>query len=234
MSGSIIFEHHKISVQMLQVAAQWLSHGGDLVPDNHRENESGWESLPTSLLIDGCIRREQEAWSEFLRRFGSLIRGTIICKLKLFGQAGARSDADDVVQEVFKDLIENDCRTLSSIRNRDRIEPWLCAVALHKTIDFIRRKSRRERSDEGHSRAAEQDAAYSPSSADEGDSNEQIWEAVSGLRPDEQLLVKWYYLHRLKYREIADLANIPINTVSSRLFRIKKKLHRSLKKTGLD
>ncbi len=202
-----------------------------MAADTDNRNQASWEDLPAPSLLDECIRQEHEAWNEFLRRFGSLIRGAILQKLFSLGRIDAKSDADDIFQEVFKDLIENDCRALSSIRNRDRIEPWLCAVAVHKTIDFVRRKSRSERSEEKHGYTAEKDAPYSPVDAEAA---EAVWDAVSQLRPDEQLLVKWFYLHRLKYREIADLTNIPVNTVSSRMFRIKKKLSRRLKKKGFD
>ncbi len=205
-----------------------------MVSNDDNRNRPPWESLPTSSLVDKCIRQEQEAWNEFLRRFGSLIRGTIVQKLCSLGRIDAKSDADDIFQEVFKDLITNDCRALSSIRNRNRIESWLCAVALHKTIDSIRIKSRNERSGETLGHVAEPTAQYSPSNSREADVSEEVWAAVGRLRPDEQLLVKWHYLHRLKYREIADLANVPINTVSTRLFRIRKKLSRRLRRELAD
>lgn len=204
--------------------------GGSL-PSNIQEIvPSRLASLPARVLVERCVRREQGAWNEFLRRYGALIRGTIIQKLASFGHTDAKSDADDIFQEVFKGLIENDCRALSSIKNRDRIEPWLCAVALHKTIDFVRKKSPSPHSGETQSYVAEQSAQYSHSPPGESEAVEKVWEAVEELRPDEQLLVKWHYVHGLKYREMADLAEVSINTVSSRLFRIKKKLSRRISK----
>ncbi len=149
------------------------------------------------------------------------------------GLADAKADADDIFQEVFKDLVENDCRALASIKNRDRIESWLCAVALHKAIDFVRKKGRNSHSAAAHSRVAEQRASYSPSESSDSETMERVSDAVKQLRPDEQLLLKWYYVDSLKYKEIANVANIPINTVSTRLFRIKRKLFRRLNKVGI-
>ena len=207
-----------------------------MISGDQNHARSDWESASVDSLVDGCIRGRQDAWEEFLRRFGPLIRGVIIRKLTSIGLANAKSDADDIFQDVLKSLVDHDRRALASIRNRDRIESWLCATALHKTADFFRKKKRSTYaaySAEGHGYAAEQEAQYSPSGEEEAGLTEEIRKAVGRLQPDEQLLLKWRYVHDLKYKEIADLANIPINTVSSRLFRIKKKLSRRLGKEGL-
>jgi RNA polymerase sigma-70 factor (ECF subfamily) len=201
------------------------------LPEDHKNAGDGWNELSPSSLVEECIRGRQAAWDEFLDRYGPLIRGTIIRKLSSLGCAG--TDAEDVFQDVFRSLIENDCRALSSIKNPEKIESWLCATALHKTIDFMRGKIRNDKSSRseargGHSYAAETQASYSPSGVETKERAEQVRLAVGRLRPEEQLLIKWYYVHGLKYREIAELADISINTVSSRLFRIKKKLSRRL------
>ena len=202
---------------------------------NNSDPGTQWENLPSDSLVEECIRGRQAAWNEFLRRFGPLILGTIIRKLASIGHADAKTDADDIFQNVFKNLIEHNCRALCSIRNRNRIESWLCATAVHKTIDFARRKGLG--TDRGcalkfyeGSRVSESKATYSSSEAEEAELVGEVREAVRALRPDEQLLIKWHYVHGLKYKEIAELADIPINTVSSRLFRIKKKLSKRLKK----
>jgi RNA polymerase sigma-70 factor (ECF subfamily) len=204
-----------------------------LVSDNQKHSRIEWETLATDSLLDGCIQRRQEAWKEFLRRYGPLIRGTILQKLSSLGYAHAKTDAEDIFQDILKNLVERDCRALSSIKNRDKIDSWLCAIALNKTIDCVRRKWRSTQTVERHGYIAEQEASYPLSSVESSETAKEIWDAVGQLQPDEQLLVKWYYIHDLKYKEMADLANIPINTVSSRLFRIKRKLYRRLSKSEI-
>ena len=204
-----------------------------LVSGNQNHSLDDWENLPDDSLLDDCIQGRQEAWKEFLRRYGPLIRGVIIRKLSSLGLANAKFDADDIFQDVLKSLVEHERQALASIRNRDKIESWLCATALHKTADFFRKKRRARYSAEGHEYVAENEASHSPAGGEDAGLAEEVREAIGRLEPDEQLLLKWRYVHDLKYREIADLANIPINTVSSRLFRIKKKLSRHLGKEGL-
>jgi RNA polymerase sigma-70 factor (ECF subfamily) len=189
-------------------------------------------SLTPGALIDRCIRQDEDAWDEFIRRYGRLVYGTVVRKLFAVGCADAKSDADDIFQEVFEDLLDDGCRALTVIRDRNRIEPWLCAIAIHKTVDFVRAKERIKRTTAAHSYLVGQDAAYHPSSAGETELAHEVGKAVNQLSPHEQLLVKWYYVHGLKYREIARLSNTPINTVSSRLFRIRKKLLRRMKKAS--
>jgi RNA polymerase sigma factor (sigma-70 family) len=197
------------------------------------DREDKLSSLSAGSLVERCIRQEHDAWGEFLRRYAPLILATVVRKLASLGQTNVKSDADDIIQDVFEDLVEDNCRALSSIKDRDRLEPWLCAVALHKTIDFVRKKGRDSRSAATHSYVLEQNATYSHSGPFDEELMERVSEAAKELRPDEQLLLKWFYVHRLKYREIANLARVPINTVSSRLFRIRKKLSVSLNKTEM-
>ncbi len=204
-----------------------------MVSDDQNHSWSDWENLSVDSLLDDCIQGRQDAWKEFLRRFGPLIRGVIIRKLSSIGLANAKSDADDIFQDVLKSLVDHDRRALASIRNRDKIESWLCATALHKTADFFRKKKRSRYSAEGYGYVSEEGVPYSPAGAEDAGLTEEVWEAVGRLQPDEQILLKWRYVHDLKYKEIANLANIPINTVSSRLFRIKKKLSRHLEKERL-
>ncbi len=204
-----------------------------MVRDNQNHSRIEWEDLPVVSLVDHCISGRQDAWKEFLRRFGPLVRGIIIRKLSSLGLANAKSDADDIFQEVLKDLVESDCRALSSIRDREKIESWLCAIALNKTVDFFRKRRRNAVPAGRQDYVAEEESAYSPSGEEDSGLAKMVWDAVGRLQPDEQLLLKWHYVHGLKYREMADLANIPINTISSRLFRIKRKLSRRLEKEGI-
>lgn len=201
-----------------------------LSPGRRTDAEARLASLSAGVLVEKCIRQEQDAWSEFIRRYGRLVYGAVVRKLLAFGHANATSEADDIFQEVFEDLIDHSCRALTLVRDRNRIEPWLCAIAIHKTVDFVRRRERVHRATAAHSYLSGQDAAYAPSFTGETDMAHEVANAVNQLSPDEQLMVKWYYVHGLKYREIANLSNIPINTVSSRLFRIRKKLLRRIKK----
>jgi len=204
--------------------------------DTHTDCRTQLSSLSAGSLVERCIRQEHDAWDEFLRRYGRLIQNTVVRKLASLGQTNVRADADDIFQDIFEDLVENDCRALTSIKDRNRLEPWLCAVALHKTIDFVRKKGRDSYSAVTHSYALEQNASYANTGAYEAgleELKERVSQATQQLRPDEQLLLKWHYVHRLKYREIASLARIPINTVSSRLFRIRKKLYKSMNKEEL-
>jgi len=201
-----------------------------LAPGSQKRSRIEWETLSTESLLDLCIEGQQDAWKEFLRRYGPLIQATIFQKLSSLGYAYAKTEAEDIFQDVFKNLIERNCQALVSIKKRARIDSWLCAIALNKTIDSVRQKWRSARTVEHHRRMADTEVPCSRSELESVELAKEIWGAVGQLQPDEQLLVEWHYIHNLKYREMADLANIPINTVSSRLFRIKRKLHSRLKK----
>ncbi|MFQ5826149.1 MAG: RNA polymerase sigma factor [Dehalococcoidia bacterium] len=51
---------------------------------------------------------------------------------------GNRQDAEDVIQETFLKALQS----LHQLRDSDRLESWLYAIASHRCLDLLRRRSR--------------------------------------------------------------------------------------------
>lgn len=90
-----------------------------------------------ALLLDG----EKAAWDRFVARHAAVIFAAVRRRLV---PAGRTSDAEDVVQDVFVKLCQNDFRLLRSYdASRAKITTWLTVVANSAAIDHLRRLRRR-------------------------------------------------------------------------------------------
>ena len=140
--------------------------------------------------------------------------------------------ADDVFQNTFlqvhlkRELYENG----------RPFRPWLYAIATHQAVDALRKASRHPTlsldtratsSDSDPSALVELLVSDSPgplSNLQEDERREWVRRSIAKL-PDtlRQTLTLAYY-QDLKYREIADILNIPVGTVKSRLHAALTKL----------
>ena len=169
--------------------------------------------------------------------FGALVRRY---ERELFGYLrrylGDAELAEDVFQNTFLQLF----------MKRDQYEqgrpvrPWLYTIATHQAIDALRRNGRhqavsldqsRQELPEGevHSLVELLDSR-NPSPVDqvEGEERRQLVRtAVDGLPEFLRQVVVLAYYQGLKYREIAEILDIPVGTVKSRLHAALAKLQES-------
>jgi RNA polymerase sigma-70 factor (ECF subfamily) len=167
--------------------------------------------------------------------FASLVRRY---ERELFGYLrrylGESNLAEDVFQNTFLQLHLKS----SQYQPGNPVRPWLYTIATHQAIDALRRNSRhqavslddqREATSEGDCQRLIdllQDREPEPfEQAHEQEQRERIRATVDQL-PDflRQVLIMAYY-QGLKYREIADILEIPVGTVKSRLHAALVRLH---------
>jgi RNA polymerase sigma-70 factor, ECF subfamily len=132
---------------------------------------------------------------------------------------GDRSLAEDLGQEVFLQLYQN----LAAIQSASHLCHWLRCVAVHRCIDHTRRKSfqRESQLEESHEVAANSKLGDSFLCA-------RLRRTVTQLREKERMLIVLRYQEELGLAEIAEVMNMPVNTVKSTLFRALQNLRGKL------
>lgn len=184
-------------------------------------------------LVEGCLDGDSRAWSVLIDKYGGYVHCAIRRKLSTSNERHHSEDANDIFQTVFHTLLKDDCRALRQLRHRDRIAGWLGAIAVNKTLDYLRSRTAEQR---GYARLREQPGLYTTSHRDDParrDMHRKLRDVIEQLPHEERLVLKLYYLHGEKYREIAEITNTPINTVSSRIYRAKQRLREILGREGL-
>lgn len=142
---------------------------------------------------------------------------------------GSHAEAEDVVQEAFTQAFIK----LSSFKRQSQFYTWLYRIAFNTWLS--RKRRRRPNVSLDHNR--EQRGIEPIDSADSAErqvqrtEDVQLLQAAIGSLPDEfgQVLIL-REIDQRSYEEIAEIAELPIGTVRSRLHRARKLLLETMKK----
>jgi RNA polymerase sigma-70 factor (ECF subfamily) len=131
-----------------------------------------------------------------------------------YGLTGDRQAAEEILQDTFarawqwRDTLDPDVSPL----------PWLHRVALNLCYSRLgRRRLRSEPLADETSGVVRDPAAEPAESAERRELRQLVRERVAALPPNHRSVVVLYYLHDLSLRETADLLELRLGTVKSRL-----------------
>jgi len=124
-----------------------------------------------------------------------------------------RSDAEDILQEVFLKLLKNPPPLAA---DDDRLKGWLIRVTINECKDFLRAVKRR--------RAGVRE--YSPPVA--SGSYEEVFEALGKLSERDRNAVYLHYYEGYTAREIAEILGGNERAVTKRICRAREKLKKFL------
>ena len=117
--------------------------------------------------------------------------------------------AEDLAQEVFLDFF----RKSPEIQSPAHLQHWLRKVTAHRCIDYVRRQRMKSVSlderDEPSVAAEEPDPLVS----------KKLQQMVSTLPPRRRMVVLLRYQEEMELHEIAEVMEMPLNTVKSYLQR---------------
>lgn len=163
-------------------------------------------------LVALTLRGDNDAYDEIVARWGDLIWRTA---RRLVGDALA----EDVAQEA---LIAGYMQ-LSSLREPDKVAPWLCGIARRQAMRVLSRQ-----------RPVEDFDAYTEILPDDADTPEvsllrrerdgAVRAAIARLPEKSRVTAELFYLHELSIAEIAIRLGVPPGTIKSRLHDAREKL----------
>lgn len=122
-----------------------------------------------------------------------------------YATAGERELANDAAQDAF-------LRAAAALDRFDRsrpLEPWLVRIAVNRALDLVRARRR----------LLAEEAADEPAVFDEPLPDEELQEALAGLRVERRVVVALHYWFDYTTPEIAEVLGVPVGTVNSRLAR---------------
>lgn len=173
------------------------------------------------------------------RRFEALVQPHLEAMYRFaFRLAGQQQDAEDLVQDVVVKLYPR----LDELEDVEQLRPWLNRVLYRHFIDQVRRKGRQgdRPLSELMDGARQADWLDSLESDDLGPdilvSQARLGPALdrvlATLAPDQRTLVLLHDVDGWRQEDIAEVLDIPLGTVKSRLHRcramLRKKLQREL------
>ena len=164
-----------------------------------------------------CARGDRSAFGEIVRAHQAMVYSLALHFLR------NPATAEDLAQEVFLELYRN----LASIKSGAHLRFWLRKVTCHRSIDRMRRRrpdGMLSLDDVPEPAAAE--AVRDPLL------EERLWRLVASLPEKPRMALILRYQEDLELREIAEVMEVPINTVKSSIERalavLREKLARSM------
>ena len=167
-----------------------------------------------TLLAIRCLLGEPEAFEALARRWAApLFR-------YLRGWARDTDEADELVQDVWLRVL----RGLPGLRDPYRFRQWLFGIAHRTAMDRLRWRQRtpqtRNMEDADHLAAIDEREA----NADRETILHALERALDQLSLIERQTLTLFYFEEIPIAEIAQIQNVPVGTVKSRLFRGRAQL----------
>lgn len=172
------------------------------------------------------------------QQFDALIRPHLDSLFRLaYHLSGERSDAEDLVQDVLVKLMPK----TDELGRIERLRPWLKRVLYRQFIDHHRKQARRldvnlvvfgsSGTEDDNGDIMERIANNLDGPADSLD-NEQLRNSMrkilSELKPDQRALIVMHDMEGRPQEEIAEILEVPVGTIKSRLHRTRAQLKRKV------
>jgi RNA polymerase sigma-70 factor (ECF subfamily) len=191
------------------------------VPDPAREPDSDED------LLQRLRAGERDVFGPLVRRY----------ERELFGYLRRYLGDDDLADDVFQNTFVQVFLKIRQYEPGRPARPWLYAIATNQAIDALRRKNRRADQRADAVVAPDEDGEPRPlydllpapgegppENADRAELRERVRAAVARLPDLLRQVVILAYFQGLKYRDVADVLEIPVGTVKSRLHAAVAKL----------
>jgi len=93
-------------------------------------------------FVQKCVNGDSQSWDEFLKRYSRLIYKYIRSVLNSKSNFSLTQEyLDDLFQEFFASLIQDDCRKLRSFQGKNNctLASWLRQVTINFILDYLRK-----------------------------------------------------------------------------------------------
>lgn len=176
-------------------------------------------------IVEAVKSGQSEGQSLMVSRYGQVVFAMIA------RQVPNMMDAEELTSDTF-------LRAFRSIGSYDAkrasLSTWLCRIAYHLTIDFLRRRRPFTVSIE-ESEVWQTDVTDEQLEAELSTGNEEridrLQMLMDDLPPDERLLLTLYYFEERQLEECAFIMDATPHALANRLYRIRKKLYKQLKQS---
>lgn len=172
-------------------------------------------------VVEAVQQGDHFAFKELLRGQDRWVRGIV------YGVLGDRDRVDDVAQQVWTTVWQR----IGELRDSRRWRSWLYRLARNAAVDAGRSASRSREVTSGSATTDAATAATPETALAAEETQQRVHRAIASL-PDlyrEPFVLR--HLENWSYRQIADLMEVPVDTIETRLVRARRMLREALSET---
>jgi RNA polymerase sigma-70 factor (ECF subfamily) len=180
--------------------------------DGSRPRNAG-ELASDEILVGRIAAGDQAAMATLFRRHNTRVFRFVT---RLVPDA---SLAEDIVSEVFADV----WRQAGDFEGRSQVSTWMLSIARYKALSAWRRRQDVELDEFGADSIP--DETDTPEEAMlRSDRSAQLRACLKQLSREHREIVDLVYYHDRTIEEVAEIINVPRNTVKTRMFYARKRL----------
>ena len=170
-------------------------------------------------LVRACARGEPGAWEEFVEGHASWLSRVIRATLKRHAGAANEADADDVLADVYRQMLERDRALLKSFRAPFNLRAWLAVIARRACLRLLRKKP---------------PPAPTPLPPAPREDTELLKNLLNELPAEDRLLLELFFIHERSYGDIAGALGLAVDSIGKRKFRALQKLRDLVRGRGRE
>ena len=172
---------------------------------------------PDDVLVRRCRDGDRTAFVALVRRY----RGPIYnCAYRVLGR---EEDASDVTQGVFLKVIQR----LDQYDPNYKFFSWIYRMALNDALNMLRDRGREDPMDEGMEAPADE-RSNPEAQVSEMQEAHRIQQALMRMKVSDRAVLTLRHFSDCTYEEIADIMELDVKTVKSRLFEARQRLRQLL------
>ena len=185
--------------------------------------------IDETKLIDQILQGDTDAFAQLVEAYQDKVYALCL------RMTNDREEAEDLAQEAFVKV----WRGLKFYKHEAAFSTWLYRLTSNVCIDFLRQKKRRSALSLTSQEEEEQIDIPDPSPQPEElivqkQRKEAVAAAMAQLEDEFRLVLTLRVVQERSYEEIADIMDLKVGTVKSRLARAREKLRKILLKNGND
>lgn len=174
-------------------------------------------------LAEACLTGSEGAWSELVRSTAPFLGTSAAGWFSRHGVPFQRGDVEEVVQEVYVELLRSDSEALRRFGPPYRLRPYLLTICRRAAAHWLRRRLRPD----GISEVpvdGETLNGFAAADTPETDTGEEVRRLLASLPPSHREVLRLRVVEGLNSRETAERLGIPVSTVTTILSRARKSL----------
>jgi RNA polymerase sigma-70 factor, ECF subfamily len=183
-------------------------------------------SADDTRLIAECLQGDTSAFGELVRRYQDRLYNTV------YRHLDNAEDAQDVVQEAFLSAYQS----LDSFKGNSEFFTWLYRIAVNTAISLRRKKKvtlslhgAGDRNGEAVHEPLDPSEQTRPGHGlEQAEEERRIRNALHRLSPEHRMVLILKDMEGEKYETMAEVLQVPIGTVRSRLHRARAELREIL------